>query len=220
MNQTLLETISRIAKTSQDRLLPSTTLSSLGLNNSIGLELVRSALERKLSLKLAPLKWSDTLSEIEARLEGRESTPPKTKSAPSLTAPAPSPSIPGPFSIGLDIEEVKNLPEANYREDAFYSTRFSEREIATAMLRPNPREHLCGTFCAKEALRKANPQLFGLAMSDIEISHDQGRPLASLKDATLQARFQFQVSISHTDHYAAAVVLAFCTVTETKTGHV
>ena len=84
--------------------------------------------------------------------------------------------------MGLDIQDVASMPVTDdYRADAFYSSAFSAAEIATALLRADPRVHLCGIFCAKEAAKKSNPSLLNEPMSAFAVAHDaQGKPLLSL----------------------------------------
>ncbi|MBF0369381.1 MAG: 4'-phosphopantetheinyl transferase superfamily protein [Magnetococcales bacterium] len=115
-----------------------------------------------------------------------------------------------PFFVGIDIEEVANLPETDhYRATPFYRDNFSSREIATALLKPSPRITFCGWFCAKEALKKALPEVTPLRLSEIEIHEAAGRPRITTIHPRINQRYQLQLSISHTEHTAVAVVHAF-----------
>jgi phosphopantetheine--protein transferase-like protein len=101
------------------------------------------------------------------------------------------------FAIGIDIEQINNLPDAtDFREDVFYSQNFSPREIGWCILKTNPKESFAGLFAAKEALVKADPTLRSQQFSLIEIDHDtQGKPIFG----------GFAISISHADPFAVAV---------------
>ena len=60
-------------------------------------------------------------------------------------------------SIGIDIEQISNMPIVNdYREDEFYTMNFVPAEIAYCILQSNPAASFAGLFAAKEAIVKAN----------------------------------------------------------------
>ncbi len=104
------------------------------------------------------------------------------------------------LSIGIDIEEVCNLPQADdYREHAFYQDHFTPRELAHCIRQADVRASLCGTWAAKEALIKS-----GLArapdgrLNAIEVTRDEaGRP----------GYPKCRISISHTASTAVAVCI-------------
>ena len=109
------------------------------------------------------------------------------------------------------MQEIASLPNADdYREHAFYSGNFTPQELATAVLRPNPRAHLCGLFCAKEAAKKSHRALLDVRMSDLSIlPDDMGRPVLHVADAVAAAAgMRFLVSITHTETFAAATCIA------------
>lgn len=101
--------------------------------------------------------------------------------------------------IGIDIENVANMPETNdARNDSFYSRCFSDREISYCILHKNYRECFAGKYAAKEAVIKADPSCRDIPMNTIEILNDaDGKPY----------RDGFSISISHTDTTAVAVAL-------------
>ena len=116
------------------------------------------------------------------------------------------------IGLGMDMQEIASLPNADdYREHAFYAGNFTPQELATAVLRPNPRAHLCGLFCAKEAAKKSHPALLDVRMSDLSVLPDEtGRPVLRVADTVAAAAgLRFLVSITHTDTVAAATCIAF-----------
>lgn len=101
--------------------------------------------------------------------------------------------------IGIDIEDVKNLPETNdYRSDDFYAGNFSQKEIAHSILQADPRISFAGQFALKEAIVKADNRYRNVPFSRIEIYYDsRGKPVFD----------GFEISISHTRDLAAAVAV-------------
>jgi len=210
--------IATISGKEREQLIVTQNLRSLGITSSVEILKIQSALERKFGQKLPPLGDSWTIDRIEAQVglggRGAESQGSRetsdTRFPPILSTHSP---IPNPQSsslfIGVDIEEVDHLPvTSNYRTHDFYQSLFSKEEISSALLKPDPRMHLCGIFCAKEALKKSAPELINLRMDEIQTQHRQGRPFISTTHDSINARFTFQVSISHSHHYAVATVLA------------
>jgi holo-[acyl-carrier protein] synthase len=213
----VVEIVAKIAGKSASKVLPETILGSLGITSSIQILKIQSALERQYQQKLPFLGDSWTVERIAAQV-GEASFPTKTKdviSQPNTptsfngnTAQIKPTSFSG-ISIGIDIEEINNLPDtSNYRTHEFYQTLFSPEEISYALLKKEPKLHLCGIFCAKEALKKTAPELINLRMEEIRVTHQQGRPLITTSDRTLNSTFNFQISISHSSSYAVATILA------------
>lgn len=201
----VVESIERITGRKASEIKPHATLTSLGLSPSIGLNLLRGSLERALGHELPELNWKMTVAEIIA-LTDKPTLRPQAMPA---SAAAPPPLALSSFGVGMDLEEIQSLPiTTDFRTHDFYVMHFSQAELSTAFLKPDPRQHLCGLYCAKEAVKKSHPDLLHLRLRDINIIHDEdGRPLVSLTDANLQRRFQFQISITHTASVAAATCL-------------
>jgi phosphopantetheine--protein transferase-like protein len=102
--------------------------------------------------------------------------------------------------IGIDIEEISNLPDADdYREHIFYQETFTSREIAYCIGQPNAKASFCGIWAAKEAVVKSGmPGTSIDNLISVEITHDKsGRP----------EHANCVLSVSHTDHTAVAVCL-------------
>ncbi|AFZ34028.1 phosphopantetheine-protein transferase [Stanieria cyanosphaera PCC 7437] len=213
----VVEIVAKIAGKSATQVLPETSLGSLGITSSIQILKIQSALERQYQQKLPFLGDSWTVERIAAQV-GVASLPAKANGA--IAQPNTAANFNGNtaqiqpvnlsnVSIGVDIEEINNLPDtSNYRTHEFYQTLFSSEEISYALLKNEPKLHLCGIFCAKEALKKAAPELINLRMEEIRVTHQQGRPLITTSDLTINSTFNFQVSISHASNYAVAMVLA------------
>ncbi|NEP00043.1 MAG: 4'-phosphopantetheinyl transferase superfamily protein [Symploca sp. SIO2E9] len=218
---TVVEIVSKISGKKQNQISPKSTLRSLGITSSIEILKIQSALERKFNQKLSPIgdKW--TINKIAAQVGQDQSNDEEVvKVAQSQTKLSSHETLNGSSEraeflgstglyVGVDIEEIVNLPAtSNYRTHDFYRSQFSNEELSSALLRPQPMMHLCGMFCAKEALKKSAPELIDLRMDEIKIEHQNGRPLIKTSHDSINSRFDFQVSISHSQHYAVATVLA------------
>jgi holo-[acyl-carrier protein] synthase len=219
----VIAAISRISRKKPEDIQGHLSLSTLGLNGSFGLSALRSLLEAENNTKLPPINGNMTVDNLIDLLTGSSrnsgmgvSTAQKSQS-PNIEQPAKNTTnrlaqIPMNFGQGIDIQEIGELPLASdYRTNEFYSSNFAPSEIATAVLRPDPRAHLCGIFCAKEAAKKSHPTLLNLRMNDFIVHHDtKGRPLLSLSSASFrEMNFQFQLSISHTSLFAVASCITF-----------
>lgn len=219
--ESVVEIIAVISGKERNKLSSDVSLRSLGITSSIEILKIQSALERKFSQKLPPLGDTWTIDKIAAQVgqvqNGSAGNAAAAKSAVEARQDTAStgtngkivtPNFGGLF-IGVDIEEVDHLPvTSNYRNHDFYRSVFNDAEISYALLKPEPRMHLCGIFCAKEALKKTAVELIELRMDEIQVHHRQGRPSIKTIHDSINSRFTFQVSISHSNHYAVANVLA------------
>jgi phosphopantetheine--protein transferase-like protein len=153
------------------------------------------ARSRKLTLRLAAMSSGApfTLRALLADAPAPSIEPKAAVSQPKVLA------VGGP-GVGIDIEDVANLPEAaDYRAHVFYQDNFSPAEIARCLRQADVRASFCGVWAAKEAIVKS-----GLAsapdgkLRGIEIGWDgSGRPVAA----------GCQLSISHTASTAVAVCI-------------
>lgn len=208
----------RMSRRKPEDLQPHLSLGSLGINSSFGLSALRSLVEAELRVKLPPLTASLRVEELYALADRLQATGsaaavpvrPAPRTAPQGTSVNVTPGTALQLGLGLDMQEIDTLPDAaDLRSDPFYAAHFSAEEIATALLRPDPRAHLCGIFCAKEAAKKSHPELLPLRMDELRVSHDDsGRPHLHLATAAVDgARFRFTLSITHTARTAAATCL-------------
>jgi holo-[acyl-carrier protein] synthase len=114
---------------------------------------------------------------------------------------------------GVDIEEIESLPPwpAPEMKGSFYGDHFTPAELANAGSRALPRAHLCGIWCAKEAVKKCAPELMEMRWLDIEVSaREDGLPLVRLTPSA-STSWRFSLSISHSGTCAIASVLAWRT---------
>jgi len=102
-------------------------------------------------------------------------------------------------SIGIDIENIDNLPKTNdFRNEGFYTDNFGEKEIAYCILQPNAYASFAGLFAAKEAIVKANNQYNNTKYNQLVITHNSsGKPQFA----------GMNISISHTEKTAVAVAM-------------
>lgn len=214
-----LEIIARIARADAGAVAPGQTLGKLGLGTSLGLSVLQSALERRFKRKLRPLAWRMTVAELLAATDGAEQTV-ATNLASSEGTPVRPKNPSGPFGgrtraispaapvwgHGVDLQDIAAMPATDGEgATAFYEQHFTAAELAGAELRPDQRAHLCGLWCAKEAVRKSDPALLALAPREIVIESDSdGRPRVRLERSVLEAQFQIVLSISHSTAYAMA----------------
>src|SRR3990167_6946156 len=111
--------------------------------------------------------------------------------------------------VGIDIELISRFNEAkDYWTDTFYRENFSISEIAYCIKQPRPIEHFAGKWCVKEALLKCFPQLNGLLFSSIEISRNENNQVEACVNSKDQSiPLPINISISHSEEYAIAIVL-------------
>lgn len=115
--------------------------------------------------------------------------------------------------IGIDLVEIARLAELLERWNRRFTAKvFTEEEIALCDGRTNRAASYAARFAAKEACAKALGTGWSAAFSwkDFSIrTAANGRPLPVLS-ARLKARLaatKIHLSLSHSEHYAAAVVI-------------
>ncbi len=117
--------------------------------------------------------------------------------------------------IGIDLVEVDRIRLAIERTPRFLQRLFTAREIADCQVRANRFQSLAARFAAKEAFRKIHPSLCtGIKYQEVEVLNGAfGRPEfrlhgeAQVRVANLNI-YRIDLSLSHTNHYAAAAVVA------------
>jgi phosphopantetheinyl transferase (holo-ACP synthase) len=147
--------------------------------------------------------YGDFEREITGEIRGRDATNLSAKT--SLTNVSSNAELPqlasqcGNLDIGIDIEDIDNMPIVNdYREEPFYTANFSQREISYCILQHNPQASFAGKFAAKEALVKADNNLQKMPFCEIEIlNNESGRPVFD----------GFSISISHSRTVAIAMAI-------------
>lgn len=110
--------------------------------------------------------------------------------------------------IGIDIEEINRF---NNWSDKEFLRIMSLKELEYAKSRKNPPEHLCGFYCVREALVKALNKN-DIVFNKIETDHEKsGKPYLVENEYLKEIMKicgvkQIEISISHSKHYAVAVV--------------
>ncbi len=117
------------------------------------------------------------------------------------------------IGTGIDIIEIVRIRRAcDSYGDRFLNRIFTAAELAYARRRSDPVPSLAVRFAAKEALIKALRvgRHHSLEWTDIEVLTDaEGRPSVKYA-ASVEAVFfdkKIHISLSHSEHYAAAVVI-------------
>jgi len=115
--------------------------------------------------------------------------------------------------IGIDVVEISRIKEMEERWGARFAERvFTEEEIAYCSAKSNRAESLAVRFAAKEAFAKALGTGWDgtFQWKDFSIrALSGGKPVAVLS-ASMQNRLRntrIHLSLSHSDHYATAVVI-------------
>ena len=123
------------------------------------------------------------------------------------------------FGIGIDLIEIDRIKaELEKHEDKFCKMVFTVKEIEYCRRNKNlniQAQCFAGRFAAKEAFFKAigTGLRDGLGWKDVEVMKDKlGKPIIALKNKSLrlikdEKISNIQLSISHSKHYATAVVV-------------
>jgi holo-[acyl-carrier protein] synthase len=119
------------------------------------------------------------------------------------------------YAVGTDLVEVSRIGKIIEKwNDRFLKKIFSKREIAYCEKRAYPYQHYAARFAVKEAFLKCLGLGItgGLKLKDIEVVNSKdGKPELKLHEevrSTVKRRgvIASQISISHTDDYATAIV--------------
>jgi phosphopantetheine--protein transferase-like protein len=216
MHHPIILIISQISRVEPNLLKPEQNLNSLNINKSLGLALIRSAVERKLKIKCDWINWDTTIQDLIDKTENSIIRLDKDKEinkstnsnsvSPNIKKIDPRKSFVG---LGIDIQEINDLPEikGSLQDDPFYSKYFSTAELQYAHTKADIRAHLAGIWCAKEAIKKTSDSLMEIDFKEIDISHDvKGKPfvlpLNNFKNLNIL------LSISYNKSYAIASAIA------------
>jgi holo-[acyl-carrier protein] synthase len=120
------------------------------------------------------------------------------------------------LGTGIDIIEVTRI-HASYEKfgERFINRILRSTEVAYCLSHRNPAPFLAARFAAKEAISKAFGTGIGqhLGWQDMEVGReDSGKPYVILHDRGLTLLKQrggrlVHLSLSHTEHHAAAVAV-------------
>lgn len=118
------------------------------------------------------------------------------------------------MKVGIDMAEIERIKESA-KNEKFLGKIFAQEELDYAFKKKNSAESLAAFFAAKEAFVKAMGSGFrGFSPKEIYIIHDEnGKPLLRFSgkaaEKIKESNLSFDVSLTHTDTTAAAVVIAF-----------
>lgn len=117
------------------------------------------------------------------------------EAAPTTPAPAPA------RGVGIDVEDVER-----WRQPRRLADHFSSDEMARAAAAADPTPHFAGWWAAREATVKALAGE-GITVRQVRVTHDdEGRPSIAIPGRDDLAA-QLDLSISHSDSTAVAVVV-------------
>lgn len=180
-----------------EHLQKSSLIGAGAVKNSILLHRMYAAISKE-GISVPDYQQIKTFGELLEKISGKTEAVPvvyvdKTEATVSISNEA------NEIPVGIDIEEITQMPAAtDFREDDFYKMNFSVQEIAYCILQPNPYASFTGLFAAKEALVKADNKYKSIPFNQISISHSPaGKPIFP----------GFNISISHTDQLAVAVIV-------------
>jgi holo-[acyl-carrier protein] synthase len=119
------------------------------------------------------------------------------------------------IGIGIDTVDVQRMRIALERTPRFVERVFTSGEIAAATKRPDPTQRLAARFAAKEATWKClGVGLWQVGYHDVEVIRlPSGKPQLRVTGRALELAdqlgvTQWQISMTHTDLVAEAVVVA------------
>lgn len=135
-----------------------------------------------------------------------------------MSASATSPAVPcSIIGIGIDLVRIARIRRMMERwQDRFLERVFTPDEVAYAVRRRDPAEHLAARFAAKEATLKAlgTGLTMGVRWREMEVRRARGEPprlVLSGRTAAIGAARGVRVlhvSLTHDGDYAMAHVLA------------
>lgn len=119
------------------------------------------------------------------------------------------------MQVGIDTVEIKRIESLVQNKERFLERVFSEKEQEEFIKRNNKTEHIAAAFCAKEAFSKAlGTGIVGFNLNEVSLLHkENGKPYLEFSGKALkivkEANLSFDVSITHTESIATAIVIAF-----------
>jgi phosphopantetheine--protein transferase-like protein len=198
----LRELVSTLGRIERGRITAESSLAGI-VGNSLGMAKLDANLRSKYSISTPEIYKASTYGELCAVL-GIACSP---STALPLSTPSPASLMKAKcetrgVSIGVDVESIAAMPApVDYWEDSFYKNTFTAKEIAYAMMQASPRASFAASWCAKEALRKADASLASMDWRVLEVVHDAfGQPSITINGVELPGT----LSLSHTDEIAFA----------------
>jgi len=224
-HEQLKAVISELYRAPLDQIGPDFSLRHPRFQSSAGRGVLAAAIRRRLGVYAPAAFAATTYGELEAAVCNGGSVTESAHPAPvrpAVAASAPSsgpavapgivppPTAPSPVSVGVDIEMIDSLPEAqDFWASDYYRSHFSAEEIAYCIRQEHPRMHFAARWCAKEALMKCDPRFAAVDPATLQVVIDaSGRPALEWLQGEQRQRLPHAVSLTHTPLLAAAVVAA------------
>mgnify|MGYP006327732055 FL=1 len=119
------------------------------------------------------------------------------------------------MQVGIDTVEIKRIDSLIKNQERFLERVFSLKEQEEFIKRNNKTEHIAAAFCAKEAFSKAlGTGVSGFILNEVSLLHkENGKPYLEFSGKASEivngSWLLFDVSITHTDSIATAIVIAF-----------
>ena len=118
------------------------------------------------------------------------------------------------YSVGIDSVEISRVSKS-IENERFINKVYGEREKAELEAKNFSAQSAAACFAAKEAFGKAlGTGLIGFDLNEVQVIHNErGKPLIILtgraKVLADKCNLDFDISITHTETVATAVVIAF-----------
>ncbi len=119
------------------------------------------------------------------------------------------------MKVGIDSVEIKRIENLVCKNERFIERVFSRDEQTEFKNRNNKPEHIAAAYAAKEAFSKAiGTGVSGFNLSEVSLLHEKnGKPFLDFsgkaKDIVRENKLSFDVSVTHTETVATAIVIAF-----------
>ena len=119
------------------------------------------------------------------------------------------------MQVGIDTVEIRRIESLVQNKGRFLERVFSEKEQEEFIKKNNKTEHIAAAFCAKEAFSKAlGTGIVGFNLNEVSLLHkENGKPYLAFtgkaQELVKKSNLSFDVSITHTESIATAIVIAF-----------
>ena len=119
------------------------------------------------------------------------------------------------MQVGIDTVEIKRIEALLKNKEQFLCRVFSIKEQQEFDKRNNKPQHIAAAFSAKEAFSKVlGTGVSGFNLNEVSLLHkENGKPYLEFSGKALkivkESKLAFDVSITHTDSLATAIVIGF-----------
>ena len=198
--------IARFFNVSETEVIDSFQFPVSRLQGSVGRSTLHAALKRLADADLESVWKANTFGELVNGAQDFAATPASECKDSKRLLMSGTDLLCG-FTVGIDLEDVSNLPLVKDPwNQPFYTENFTPEEIAYAVRQTDSRLTFCGLWSAKESIIKLGDSFRRLKPLQIQINHDAyRRPFAVVGGESLAGKIE--LSISHTTSAAVAVSL-------------